>query len=285
MKERAKLRLAGNTNNFVMKRPIFVWEPIPDSCKPSAFQDCLEALRYVDVISPNLFELNSLFEEKTEADDQLDPATLKARCNKLLTLGFGVRPSAVVVRLGERGCYVAQLSRHIFLPAYHGSQNDCDKAEHKPWIEKVLDPTGGGNAFLGGLCIGLLNEPHPLGLTDFEVGALYGSVAASFAIEQIGMPTLSYHESDGRELWNGESVRDRLNTYVKRLEVPNLSEKELQRASLYKQHVDFTEDFIEEERRVRKNEFSASDQTEVDPSMGHQLKEWLLPRNNKRSLT
>ena len=216
-----------------MNRPIFVWEPVPDSCKPSELENLLEALRLVDVVSPNLSELNSLFEENSHEDDQLDESILKRRCDVLLAKGFGVKPSAVVVRLGERGCYVAQLLRHIFLPAYHRPRGDLDETEQQNWTEKAVDPTGCGNAFLGAYCIGLLTEPNSLCITEFEMAAIYGSIAASFVIEQVGMPQLSIRERDGQELWNGESAHDRMNIYERRLNIPKLVKDQLERASLY----------------------------------------------------
>lgn len=45
--------------------------------------------------------------------------------------------------------------------------------------------------------------------------AVWGSVAASYAIEQVGMPILT-QESDG-ERWNGERVQDRVDEFLQRL--------------------------------------------------------------------
>ena len=74
----------------------------------------------------------------------------------------------------------------------------------------MVDPTGAGNAFLGGYSIGYLQTGG-----DIEQAACYGSVAASFALEQVGMPK----RIDGdEELWNGASVLDRLNEYRARQE-------------------------------------------------------------------
>lgn len=235
----------GDKNDFeeyVIKRPIFVWEPVPDSCKSSELQKCFEALQYVDVISPNLLELNLLFEDGAQPQAQpgetLDTELLRRRCNELLTKGFGSKPSAVVVRLAERGCYVAQVVRHMLLPAFHQARDELKGNEKENWTEKVVDPTGGGNAFLGGFCIGLLSNPNSFGMTEFEIGAIHGTVAASFAIEQPGMPRLSRHEEDGQELWNGESVHDRMNEFTKRLHVPKLSKTQLEQSSLFESFYD-----------------------------------------------
>ena len=216
-----------------MDPPIFVWEPVPDCCTPDELPKVLEALRYVDVISPNHHELAMLFGE-TGSDPFMacELSKMERQCNELLTHGFGKKPSAVVVRRGERGCYIASDSRHSWFPAYHRPKYELSPKKQAKWTQKVVDPTGGGNAFLGGFCIGLL-DVMPEGKTNFEQAAIYGSVAASFAIEQVGMPSLSY-SNDGIELWNGDLVIKRLEKFVKRLsKLEKLSESERLRSSLY----------------------------------------------------
>lgn len=43
------------------RRPLFIWEPVPDLCVPEQLGACREALKYVDVISPNHAELCGFF--------------------------------------------------------------------------------------------------------------------------------------------------------------------------------------------------------------------------------
>lgn len=54
----------------------------------------------------------------------------------------------------------------------------------------------------------------------------YGHVAASFAVEQIGLPKFT-SEDGGRELCNGVSVEDRLQDYKKSLSQLEVSSKGL----------------------------------------------------------
>ena len=244
-----------------MHRPIFVWEPVPDSCVPNELPNLFEALKYVDVLSPNLDEFAALLDVEIDVDKISGRQILERKCKEVLALGFGCRPSAVVVRLGERGCYCAQFVRHTFFPSFHGPSSDPAaekfyrdlhefKVPRKKNAKKVVDPTGGGNAFLGGFCIGLLTERHPGGLTEFEVACIYGSVAASFAIEQVGMPRLSYSETDKRELWNGESVHDRMVEFEIGLDIWPLAYEQLRKASLYEPAVNAVDD----RRMVRKGD-------------------------------
>jgi len=85
------------------------------------------------------------------------------------------------------------------LPAFH--------AFNAP---EVVDATGAGNAFLGGFSIGLQTK-----LNVVEASS-YGSIAASFALEQIGLP--SRKSCGDKETWNGDNVASRLEVYRARLQ-------------------------------------------------------------------
>lgn len=155
--------------------PLIVWEPLPRSCSPenrAAFHD---ACKLVDVFSPNHLELAALFasdEEKQRADETL-LASLERLGNVLVAAGVGpAGTGTVVVRAGADGALALQRGRHtVRVPAYFA-----------PGAEEVVDPTGAGNAFLGGYVVGLLQEG------GVREALCYGAVAASFALEQIGLP-------------------------------------------------------------------------------------------------
>ncbi|KAL1842609.1 hypothetical protein VTJ49DRAFT_4657 [Mycothermus thermophilus] len=93
-----------------------------------------------------------------------------------------------------------------WLPAYYGTGYQGDASE------KVVDPTGGGNTFLGGLAVALARGK------TMEEACAWGHVAASFAIEQVGFPVLSVDE-EGREVWNGVRVEERLAEYRERVQL------------------------------------------------------------------
>ena len=209
--EREKLVGIAPRGSLLLPQPLFVWEPVPDLCIPDELKNCYEALQYVDVISPNHMELASFFGETSNLGEA---RFLRRLCNNLRTKGFRRNAGAVVVRTGNRGCYVADGEKHTALPAYYKPVNGV--GESSPSSEKVVDPTGGGNAFLGGFCVALARGCQIEELSKVETAAVYGSVAASFAIEQVGMPELSSSE-DGAELWNGESTFARLHEFEQRL--------------------------------------------------------------------
>ena len=189
-------------HRLLVPEPIFLWEPMEGSCRPEHIQAFTEALRFVDVFSPNEHELASLFRGQTKSKPTLNQdEVLEIDCERIFALGFDKKRSALVVRMGAEGCLVATMGKRMRIPAWHSHAT----------IAPGFDVTGGGNTFMGGFAAGILasDSLHEGSFTKFEIGAIYGTVAASYAIEQVGMPKLSYR-SDGTELWNETVVHDRL---------------------------------------------------------------------------
>jgi sugar/nucleoside kinase (ribokinase family) len=167
-------------------------------CTPQELENCRRALSLVDVVSPNHAEIAFFFQETGELNGEVDRTAAERHARDWLSSGIGVGGSGgIVIRCGKEGCLVASRSITKWLPAYH---SDGDK---------VVDPTGGGNAFLGGMSIALARS-HGL-----EEAAIWGSIAASFAIEQIGVPELE-SGLDG-ETWNRDSVNGRLENFISRI--------------------------------------------------------------------
>ncbi|KAI1384876.1 Ribokinase-like protein [Hypoxylon trugodes] len=261
-----KARRSGLTapDGSSLPRPIFVWEPVPDLCTPDELLNCTNTLPVVDIISPNHSELAGFM-----GDNGLDPETgeistkaVERACEQLLG-SMPLQSFAIVVRAGEKGCYVARNGgrkrKVVGQPQrkktpkpsallHGGLRPDTDmealfagllqdpegtvareEIEVDPGVErwlpayhigdagkdKVVDPTGGGNAFLGALAVALARGK------SLEEAAAWGSVAASFAIEQVGVPVLTSEEGEGdektEELWNGVNVNERFEGFKNRL--------------------------------------------------------------------
>ncbi|KAL4817518.1 putative PfkB family kinase [Aspergillus spinulosporus] len=187
--------------SFGTPSPLIIWEPAPLSCKAENLQPCIEATRTVDVFSPNHLELARLLGEPL-SPCFLDKEKIESMALRFLNTNNGIGPDGkgvVIVRAGEEGCVVC--ARHIpptWLPPFYKYGHD-----------KVVDPTGAGNAFLGAFAIGYLQTG------DAVQAACYGSIGASFALEQVGLPQLTRGEGGlaSGELWNGENVLERLRTY------------------------------------------------------------------------
>ena len=205
--------LQGENISQAPKTPLFVWEPVPDLCVPEELSNCCEALRYVDIVSPNHIELASFFGQDglQSHDGEVNHERVEGDSLKLLNSGIGCEGrGAVVVRAGKAGCYLLSRAASRWFPAYHQPDQNVGTPS------KVVDPTGGGNAFLGGLAIALARQGDQPGLQYLEEAVLWGSVAASFAIEQVGMPSLA--RDGGGETWNGIKVEERLNNFKARLQ-------------------------------------------------------------------
>ena len=198
--------------------PIIVWEPVSDLCIPSEVEDFRRAVRVVDVVSPNADELASFFGSDVLA------GSLNICAGKILSWGIGPSQDGIlVVREGANGCTIHSRYWRCHLPAYFQRKDSF----------KVIDPTGGGNTFLGALAIALVkgNEDHRkqfAGLwktketitdgTDAMArvlrASILASIAASYAIEQAGMPELQFRGDDER--WNGQAFLHRLASYLER---------------------------------------------------------------------
>ncbi|RBR22761.1 uncharacterized protein FIESC28_04324 [Fusarium coffeatum] len=234
-------------------KPIFIWEPVPDLCTPDELLNCTNCLPLVDICSPNHAELAGFM-----GDSGLDPETgeistlaVERACEQLLA-SMPLQSFSLVVRAGEKGCYIAKnggrkrgrdqkttkrrkkdytrggLQHDTDMEAlFAGLLQDADgivareEIEVDPGIEKwvpayhtdstkVIDPTGGGNTFLGGLGVALARGE------GLEEAVAWGAVAASFAIEQVGVPTLG-RDAEGCETWNGQNVEARLTEFRERL--------------------------------------------------------------------
>ncbi|RPA90236.1 Ribokinase-like protein, partial [Choiromyces venosus 120613-1] len=196
-------------NNHWLPMPLIVWEPVPDSCQPTHILEMYQTLKTVHIISPNHGELTGFYgiEDPIERNN---PDTIEFLAGKIVEVGIGPqeRPNgAIIVRAGQLGCLIA-CKKHapVWLPAYY---QPTEGGGNNP---KVVDPTGGGNTFIGGMSISLARN----GSTKFVLAAAMGIVAASFAIEQVGIPKLEM--VDGQERWNGVNVKERMEEYRKRVE-------------------------------------------------------------------
>ncbi|KAJ4356875.1 hypothetical protein N0V95_002966 [Ascochyta clinopodiicola] len=221
-----------HSHNPSLPRPLIVWEPLPSSCHPSALPSFLSALHLVDVFSPNHLELAALFPSPPPSTPESTTTTLQRLVTLATTfLDAGIGPDGagtLIVRAGADG---ALALRRRGAPVHVS-------AFHAPGSTEVVDATGAGNAFLGGYMAGWLradgaSNPHTHDNDsqtrddDFHArdtavddadghvrdrlreALCYGAVAASFALEQIGLP--------GWERVSGGLGEERLREFVERV--------------------------------------------------------------------
>lgn len=245
-----KLNEARQTMNQ-NERPVIIWEPIPDLCLPEELKRFQVAATHCSIVSPNHDELKMFF-----VPDVVETASQADLITKLMpwdvsedNYDHDSPPPVAIVREGASGstAYLFSASNprkplEFHLPAYHTST----------MAASVIDPTGGGNTYLGALAIGLTDALYGqasyqaickhLGVSVSEkplinsgqsipsstqdmfqvrstvIAMIYALVAASFAIEQNGTPKLTQQKvfTEIIEYWNGEKFIDRLETYLQR---------------------------------------------------------------------
>lgn len=196
---------------------LIAWEPVPELCVPEQLDKFKETIRHVDVVSPNSEELAGLFKTENSARSESQIA------EEILGWGIGYSGrGTLVVRQGSAGCAVYRRGVYLHLRPYHLTP------------AKVLDPTGGGNTFLGAFAEGMVGSIQPFTAIvdqflpatgrlekETERQVLYTSIlatiAAGYAIEQAGMPVFGMGLL-GEELWNGEAFEERLVAYLGREE-------------------------------------------------------------------
>lgn len=129
-------------------------------------------LKKVDILFANDEEIRMLTEE----------ANLIKAGKKILSAG----PRLVVTKKGEHGALVFG-RRFVFGVMAHPCEN-------------VVDPTGAGDSFAGGF-LGYLDKVQRFAHPDIRRAAVYGSVLASFTIEDFGigrLKTLGWPEIEAR---------------------------------------------------------------------------------------
>lgn len=164
-----------------LPHPLIVWEPLPSSCRPSATPAFVSACKLVSVFSPNHLELYALFfEAGSQPENAGTLENFESVCRVFVDHGISPDGSgAVVIRAGEKGALALRRNAPpVHVPAFYKYGSD-----------KVVDPTGAGNAFLGGYIAGWLHaKPESDTQERVREALCCGAVAASFALEQIGLP-------------------------------------------------------------------------------------------------
>jgi adenosine kinase len=132
----------------------YIWDP-GQQCARMSGDELRDGLEGSAIVICNDYEFE-LIRQKTG----LDEAAVVA--------GTG----ALIVTHGEHGCIVHQKTREFAVPAVPP--------------RSIVDPTGVGDAFRGGLLKGLATG------ADLEVACRLGSVAATYALEHLGGQSHAY---------------------------------------------------------------------------------------------
>jgi cytidine kinase len=141
-----------------MRRPKFVVADTMDLWLNIALGDLLKLLRRVDA-----FVLNDSEARLLTKDDNLITAV-----RKIHRLG----PRYVIIKKGEHGAFLSSPKGIFLAPAFP--------------LERVVDPTGAGDSFVGGL-LGYLASRCGSIETHLKQAIVYGTAVASFCCEGFGL--------------------------------------------------------------------------------------------------
>ena len=133
--------------------PFILWEPWDLECEKANLDKFKKVLPYVDCVSPNLQDARKVF-------DLNDPDVLLDRF-----LELGTKMAAI--RMGADGSVFADSDGNRFqIPTVP--------------VEKIVDQTGAGNAYCGGLIVGMVQSE------SVKEALCKAAVSASFPLEQFG---------------------------------------------------------------------------------------------------
>ncbi|ORX34975.1 Ribokinase-like protein [Kockovaella imperatae] len=171
--------------------PKIIWEPLGQACVHANLDKVASIASQFAVFSPNVLEIQSLL----SIPQIVSPEAVESAAREFGNL---IPDTTVIVRAGPLGSFTVSKTWSGWVPAYWKPKEQ----------DRVIDPTGGGNAWLGGLCAGLL-----LSKGDIKLGCFFGSAAASFAIEQRGLPHLD------KGYWNSDDPWRRLREVAARMDI------------------------------------------------------------------
>lgn len=135
-----------------------------------------------DDLNKLMYQITGLVLNDSEAILLADDENLVQAGMEILRMG----PEFVVIKKGEHGAVFFSKNSVFALPAYP--------------TEQVLDPTGAGDTFAGGM-IGTLSERDDISIASLKEAIAYGIVAASFNVEDFSldrMMSISRQDLDRR---------------------------------------------------------------------------------------
>ena len=124
--------------------------------------------KVLEVIS----RVNAITINDAEARQLCDTSSLVVAGRRLLAMG----PRVVIIKKGEHGAVMFTESSYFVAPSFP--------------LEEVHDPTGAGDTFAGGV-IGYLAYSADLSEENLRRAVLYGSVMASYSVEEFSLDRLA----------------------------------------------------------------------------------------------
>ncbi len=156
---------------------IILWEPWEIFYTPENLPHFRQVASYFDIISPQTVELSRMI-------GQTNP-------QKQAAILFEAGVSCLALRLGAEGSLVGTTAALYHIPP--------------PQTASLVDETGAGNAYCGGFVVGYVESGG-----NPQIAGHYGTVSASFTLEQVGVPYLEQNSLKlaGERLKNKKTPND-----------------------------------------------------------------------------
>tara|TARA_Y200000002_G_scaffold381485_1_gene395634 strand:+ start:1023 stop:1934 length:912 start_codon:yes stop_codon:yes gene_type:complete len=152
--QNAVINQSTNPNRFIIMDTMNFW-------MDNTLSELLLVIKKVDLIIINYEEAQQLTGEKN----------IFSAGEKILKMG----PQKVIIKKGEHGSIYLDEKNKYMLPAYP--------------IVNLIDPTGAGDSFAGGIA-GFLGTKSEVGFNEIKEAMLYGTLTASFCVEDFGIEGL-----------------------------------------------------------------------------------------------
>jgi len=143
-----------NPNRFIIMDTMNFW-------MDNTLDELLSVIKKVNLIIINDEEAHQLTGEKN----------IFNAGEKILKMG----PEKVIIKKGEHGSIFLDAQNKYMLPAFP--------------VENLVDPTGAGDSFAGGIA-GFLSTANEIGIREIKESMLYGTLMASFCVEDFGIEGL-----------------------------------------------------------------------------------------------
>ena len=139
------------TKSFVILDTMNFW-------MDTAIDELKKAISKTDLIVINDEEAEQLTNEKN----------LDVAANKIFQMG----PQTVIIKKGDQGSEIFNSTESFYIPAYP--------------VKSVVDPTGAGDCFAGGLS-GYLSTQPQINFSSLKKSMVFGTIAASYCVENFGV--------------------------------------------------------------------------------------------------
>lgn len=152
--QNAVINQSTNPNRFIIMDTMNFW-------MDNTLDELLSVIKKVNLIIINDEEAQQLTGEKN----------IFNAGEKILKMG----PEKVIIKKGEHGSIFLDAQNKYMLPAFP--------------VENLVDPTGAGDSFAGGIA-GFLATTSEIGIREIKEAMLYGTLMASFCVEDFGIEGL-----------------------------------------------------------------------------------------------